>query len=150
MECTLHHLTVKAHGIIVRIKDSVNELRNALQLWVQVPNRLQGALERETEEKKLQQSIIIIVFTKRSLFCAGSWLITELLSKCLISRRPNKQFLYACVSVPPFSPQCSRAKLLFLLLKLFCWSAPLLLLMLVPLLRLVGFRGLQGNSGWLD
>lgn len=68
----------------------------------------------------------------------------ELLSKCLISGQINS-FLYACVSVPPSSLQHSRAKLLFLLLKLFCWSGPLLLLMLLPLLWLEGFRGLHGE-----
>lgn len=68
----------------------------------------------------------------------------ELLSKCLISGQINS-FLYACVSVPPSSLQHSRAKLLFLLLKLFCGSGPLLLLMLLPLLWLEGFRGLHGE-----
>lgn len=48
------------------------------------------------------------------------------------------------------SLQHSAAKLLFLLLKLFCWSAPLLLLLmllllLLLLLCLVGFGGVAGE-----
>lgn len=56
-------------------------------------------------------------------------------------------FLYACVSVPPSSLQHSRAKLLFLRLKLFCWLRPLSLLMLLLLLLLLWWWWLQGNSG---
>lgn len=55
----------------------------------------------------------------------------------------TNSFLFARVRVPPSALQHSRAELLFVLLKLFCWSGPVFLLMLLLLLWLVGFRGLH-------
>lgn len=45
--------------------------------------------------------------------------------KAFGSRSQINSFLYACVSVPPSSPQHSGAGALVLLLKLCCWWRPL-------------------------
>lgn len=71
MGSTLHHLTVKAHRFIVRIKDSVNELRNACQLKVQVPNHLQGAVKKGDRKKNFTEIALSFYLQRDSSFVQG-------------------------------------------------------------------------------